>query len=203
MTQEFFVSNLCSWIPPQDDIAAAPKLEFCEPIFRRRLSQISKMTIQVVHNIFTQGAFSRNTKIVFASKRGEISREFKINKTLIEESSILPASFSLSTFNAPIALATIAEGLRGGYTAIYPSRGNFKDAVLSAAAPILCGKENQIVFVYADELVPEVYKDFAPQENFPMAFAALFSSQNSNNGVQCNLSDIPQTPQNFLDFLKG
>ncbi len=88
-----FVSKLCVWEPPADDLSAAPKLEWTEPIFRRRLSQLTKMTVQVVHDLFSDGTLEKNTKLVFLSFRGELEREFKVNKTLIEEESILPAAF--------------------------------------------------------------------------------------------------------------
>lgn len=201
--QKIFVSNICSWMPPNENLSATPKLEFTDAIFRRRLSDLSKMTIQVVHDFFQTG-IDRGIKIIFSSKRGEIAREFKINKTLIQDGEILPASFSLSVFNAPIALATIAENLRGGYSAIYPSQGKFSDAILAAVAPILCGREKQIAFVYAEEFVPEFYEGIFHEENYPLAFAALLSdsSQNENLDVQFNLENLPKTPQEFLEFYR-
>lgn len=201
--QKIFVSNICSWMPPNENLSATPKLEFTDAIFRRRLSDLSKMTIQVVHDFFQTG-IDRGIKIIFSSKRGEIVREFKINKTLIQDGEILPASFSLSVFNAPIALATIAENLRGGYSAIYPSQGKFSDAILAAVAPILCGREKQIAFVYAEEFVPEFYEGIFHEENYPLAFAALLSdsSQNANLDVQFNLENLPKTPQEFLEFYR-
>ncbi len=199
--KSIFVSNICLWKPNPQDLSAAPKLEFTEPVFRRRLSQLSKMTIQVVHDFF-QAGIDRSTKIVFSSMRGEIAREYKINETLIKDGEILPASFSLSTFNAPIALATIAENLRGGYSAVYPSQGNFSDALLAACAAVLCGREKQVAFVYAEELVPECYAEIFRGENSPLAFAALLSasSQNSDLDVQFNLENLPKTPQEFLSY---
>lgn len=201
--QKIFVSNICSWMPPNENLSATPKLEFTDAIFRRRLSDLSKMTIQVVHDFFQTG-IDRGIKIIFSSKRGEIAREFKINKTLIQDGEILPASFSLSVFNAPIALATIAENLRGGYSTIYPSQGKFSDAILAAVAPILCGREKQIAFVYAEEFVPEFYEGIFHEENYPLAFAALLSdsSQNANLDVQFNLENLPKTPQEFLEFYR-
>lgn len=201
--QKIFVSNICSWMPPNENLSATPKLEFTDAIFRRRLSDLSKMTIQVVHDFFQTG-IDRGIKIIFSLKRGEIAREFKINKTLIQDGEILPASFSLSVFNAPIALATIAENLRGGYSAIYPSQGKFSDAILAAVAPILCGREKQIAFVYAEEFVPEFYEGIFHEENYPLAFAALLSdsSQNANLDVQFNLENLPKTPQEFLEFYR-
>lgn len=198
-----FVSKLCVWEPPADDLAAAPKLEWTEPIFRRRLSQLTKMTVQVVHDLFSDGTLDKNTKLVFLSFRGELEREFKVNKTLIEEESILPAAFSLSVFNAAIAQATIALGLKGGYTCVFPSGADFASGVLSAAAPVLAqGGDTKIVLVYADENIPDYYKEFLQGPNDPLAFAALLSSQKTDNSVELDLQNIPRTPREFIQTFK-
>lgn len=198
-----FVSKLCVWEPPADDLSTAPKLEWTEPIFRRRLSQLTKMTVQVVHDIFSDGTLDKNTKLVFLSFRGELEREFKVNKTLIQEESILPAAFSLSVFNAAIAQATIALGLKGGYTCVFPSGADFASGVLSAAAPVLAqGGDAKIVLVYADENVPDYYKEFLKGPNEPLAFAALLSSQKTDNSIELNLEKIPRSPREFINAFK-
>lgn len=198
-----FVSKLCVWEPPADDLAASPKLEWTEAIFRRRLSQLTKMTVQVVHDIFSDGMLDKNTKLVFVSFRGELEREFKVNKTLIQEESILPAAFSLSVFNAAIAQATIALGLKGGYTCVFPSGADFASGVLSAAAPVLAqGGDSKTVLVYADENVPDYYKEFLQGPNEPLAFAALLSSQKTDNSVELDLENIPRSPREFVQAFK-
>lgn len=198
-----FVSKLCVWEPPADDLAASPKLEWTEAIFRRRLSQLTKMTVQVVHDIFFDGTVDKNTKLVFVSFRGELEREFKVNKTLIQEESILPAAFSLSVFNAAIAQATIALGLKGGYTCVFPSGADFASGVLSAAAPVLAqGGDAKTVLVYADENVPDYYKEFLKGPNEPLAFAALLSSQKTDNSVELDLENIPRSPRGFVQAFK-
>ncbi|MCR5046113.1 MAG: beta-ketoacyl synthase chain length factor [Treponema sp.] len=198
-----FVNGLRFWQAPEDDLSASPKLEWTEPIFRRRLSQLTKMTVQATHDLFEDFAIDKNTKLVFVSFRGELEREFKVNKTLIQEDSILPAAFSLSVFNAPIAQATIALGLKGGYNAVFPSQGNFKDGILAAAAPILSGQEEEIVLIYADENIPDYYKEFFNGQNCPLAFAALLSSQKTDNSVEFNLQDIPRSPREFIQAFKN
>lgn len=198
-----FVSKLCVWEPPADDLAASPKLEWTEAIFRRRLSQLTKMTVQVVHDIFSDGTLDKNTKLVFVSFRGELEREFKVNKTLIQEESILPAAFSLSVFNAAVAQATIALGLKGGYTCVFPSGADFASGVLSAAAPVLAqGGDAKTVLVYADENVPDYYKEFLKGSNEPLAFAALLSSQKTDNSVELDLEKIPRSPREFVQAFK-
>lgn len=209
---ELYVSSVSPWAPGvitsedwdlwkknEKEITQAkesPKLEFTDPLFRRRLSQISKMTVQVVHDLIEKNPEAVNYKQVFVSFRGEIEREFSINEGIIEDTEIMPAGFSLSVFNTPIALATLSLKLKSGYSVIYPSKENFISALQGAVAPVLCGAEENIIFIYADEYVPSEYGNLQPVPNEPLAFAAVVSSKKINNAVL--LKEFPNTPVDFL-----
>lgn len=197
-----FIANLNSYLPenPED----APKLEYTDPLFRRRLSQISRMTVQVIHDLLEKNPDAKSSKIVFISFRGEIKREFSINEYLIEENDILPASFSLSVFNTPVALATLAFGMKGGYSVIYPSENNFSDALKTALSPILAETEDKIILVYADELVPEEYGELRPEDNCPLAFACEVSASASDNGKELQKDQLLNLGSDFKpkDFIK-
>ena len=180
----------------------SPKLEYTSPLFRRRLSQITKMTIHVVHNILEKTRIDKDTKLVFISFRGEIVRQFQVAKDLIESASVLPASFSLSVFNTPISSSTLAFGLKGGYSVIFPVNNDFAEAFKTAVAPVLAGTEKEIILVYADELVPEFYGDKRPEENIPMAFACIVSSEKKSNCVTFDdFSNVSKSPVEFLKLL--
>jgi hypothetical protein len=115
---------------------------------------------------------------------------------------ILPAGFSLSVFNTPVALATLAFKLTGGYSVLYPSKNNFAECFKTAISPILAGTEEQILFVYADELVPEVYGDMRPKENLPLSFVTLISKNEIENSIELNdISNISASPIEFLKNL--
>lgn len=219
--QNFYLADITAWAPglgsdPDlwkrwanedssvviEQTAEAPKLEYTSPLFRRRLSQITKMTVEVVHSIFEKAALNKETTLVFLSLRGEITRSFTVAKGIVEENSVLPASFSLSVFNTPISSATLAFGLKGGYSVLYPSKNNFAEAFKAAVAPVLAGKEKEIVLVYADELVPENYGDKRPAENIPLAFACTISSQKKDNCIAFDdFSNVGKSPSEFLRFL--
>ena len=123
--KELYISDISKWAPGLADdenlwqkwargdaqtkieqIKESPKLEYTDPLFRRRLSQITKMTVHVIHKLLEKANISPETKLVFISLRGEIEREFTINKGIIEDGMILPAGFSLSVFNTPISSFT-------------------------------------------------------------------------------------------------
>ncbi|MBQ0050579.1 MAG: beta-ketoacyl synthase chain length factor [Treponema sp.] len=196
-----YITKSSFYQPSLENPSEMPKLEYCDPLFKRRLSQISRMTIEALHGL---GDEVLDSKLVFASFRGEIARQLKMNKMLVEDQDVMPAAFSISVFNTPAAAATIALKMKSGYTCVYPSEDNFKSAFISAAAPVLCGDEKKIVFAYADELVPEEYKNCAGYtDKLPLAFAVVLSSQKSENAVEITL-DSPElaSPDAFLEILK-
>lgn len=216
---EVYITRFCSWAPemktvsdwkswaqgeriiPQDK--GSPDIAFTDPMFRRRLSQLSRMTIQVVHDL---QPFSEDSKIVFVSFRGELTQQLKINSLLIEQKTVMPAAFSLSVFNTPVALATIALNIRSGYTAIYPGEDRFYDGFLSAAAPLADSETEEIVLIYADEFVPEEYRPLISGNPQVLAFGAVLSCK--KNGIPVSLSRDSMylgTPEKFLKnlYLRG
>jgi hypothetical protein len=216
---EIFITRFSAWAPGIESSAQwnewahdklqittdakGPDISFTEPMFRRRLSQLSKMTVQVIHDILP---LENDTKIFFLSFRGELSRQYQINKMLIEENALMPAAFSLSVFNAPAALASIAFGLKGGYSAVYPRGNSFSAGLVAAKASLLCGNARELVFVYADEQLPPEYNCFHTAGKctvgiLPLAFAFLLSRENISGSVPFSFSNEDNGPADFLKKL--
>jgi len=207
---EAFISRISAWAPGivtktdwhewalgKREVSLSdkgPELSFTDSMFRRRLSQISKMTIQVVHDLMP---FRDDAKIIFSSFRGELSRQFQINKMLIEEKTLSPAVFSLSVFNAPIALAAMALGLKGGYSAVYTSETSFSAALKTAEAALFCGLSDELIFVYADEKAQREYECFFNKVTPAVSFALLLSKVSSPGSIP-----FTSTTESHVDFLK-
>jgi len=178
----------------------APAIAFTDSMFRRRLSQISKMTVQVVHDLLP---VRENTKIFFVSFRGELSRQFQINKMLIEEKSLMPAAFSLSVFNAPAALASIALGLKGGYSALYPGNNSFSAALSAASASFVSGSQEELIFIYADEEPPPEYRRYFTENHPAIAFAFLLTRKPESLSIPLSsLNEGKDLHDDPLDFLR-
>ncbi len=211
---KIYITKFSSFTPSPENPSETPKLPYVDALFKRRLSQITRMTIEAVHGLVEDDEKNANLKLVFASFRGEIARQLKINRGLIEDAEIMPAQFSISVFNTPPAATTIALKMKAGYTAIYPSEDNFSSCILAAASGILAPVEHRegetshkIIFAYADEKIPDEYKDVAGYtDELPLAFACIFSTENSDGAIEVdlseeNLSGIAKVPKDFLDFL--
>ncbi|MBO6176282.1 MAG: beta-ketoacyl synthase chain length factor [Treponema sp.] len=190
------------YIPDPSQPESSPKLEFTTPLFRRRLSQLTKMIVQVVHDV-TETTGIKNAKQVFISKRGDIGREFSINEQLINDEEILPAGFSLSVFNTPIAQATLACSLKSGYSVIFPSKGNLYQALQAALAPVICKDEKEMLIAYGDEYIQEEYGSLRPEDNRAMAFAVIASSEKKERWKPLELKELKDlSPEEILEKLK-
>ena len=212
---EIYISRFSAWAPGIGNaeeweewaqgrreilsIPESPGILFTDSKFRRRLSQISKMTIQVVHDLLP---VAEDTKIIFFSFRGELSRQFKVNKTLIEDNDILPAAFSLSVFNAPAALASMAFSLKGGYSAVYPGKNSFAAGLSLTEAAFPCGEPGELIFIYADEEIPNEYKDICPETQLPLAFGFVLARKPGYPSIHFSaLREGIDSPENLLKRL--
>ena len=190
----------------------SPAITFTDPMFRRRLSQISKMTIQVVHDLLP---VDEDTKMIFLSIRGELSKQYIINRMVIEEKAVMPAAFSFSVFNTPIALASMAFNLKGGYSALYQEQNSFSSGLAAACAALLAGVKDELIVVYADEAVPQEYAAIykgsrgnkANQADAaPLAFGLLLTRKPASGAI-CfsslfsSLNKETDTPRDFLKQL--
>lgn len=179
---DLYINRCAYWAPPADNQAASPTLDYVSPLLKRRLSQLTRMTIEVVHQVLDAAPESG---LVFVSSGGESARQLQVDRMLIEDGSILPAPFSLSVFNASPAMATIALGMKGGYTALYPARNMFQEGLAYGAAPIMAGETESVILVFADQQLPEEYVPIAEPEDKISPYAATFvlSSVKQTGGI--------------------
>lgn len=71
-------------------------------VFRRRLTQASKLCIELMHNIdFTQG------RVMYASCFGELNSTAKILNSILNQESISPTEFQNSVYNTPVSYSSI------------------------------------------------------------------------------------------------
>lgn len=202
---ELYINKWAYWAPPSDNQAASPPLDYVPPLFKRRLSQLTRMTIEVVHQVLDAAPESG---LVFVSSGGESARQLQVDRMLIEDGGILPAPFSLSVFNASPAMATIALGMKGGYTALFPASDLFQEGLAHGAAPIMAGETESAILVFADQQLPAEYNGIAAPEDKipPYAAAFVLSSVKQTGGVAITLNptaeDIRQSvPYSSLEEL--
>lgn len=157
---------------PADNPGATPPLAHVDAMFKRRLSQLTRMTIHAGHQAM---AGQPPMKITFSSVYGEIRQQYKITERLLDDGEVSPAHFSLSVFNTPVAALSITEKNVEGYTACYPGPDAFAAGFTDAAAGILSGLEDRRLFICADEHMPDTYLPISGPPYVPHALAIVLS----------------------------
>lgn len=169
--------------------AEIPPLGHVDAMFKRRFSQLTRMTIQVGHEAL---AGRPPMRIAFASVYGEIGQQLKITSKLIEENEVSPANFSLSVFNTPVAALTISENNTEGYVACYPGARAFRIGFFESAAAILSGSETCRLFITADEMLPEAYAGLQTEPDIPYALALVLSRSAEGDAIGVDLEEFAQ-----------
>ena len=190
---------------------AAPALGHLPTLFKRRLSQLSRMVLHVGHEL-SQGR--HEIKVVFASAYGEIGQQVKLTASLLDSGEIAPSVFSFSVFNAPVALLSIAEANTDGNVALSAGAASFESGLLEALARQKHADCGKVLFIAADELVPMPFRELAPSGNVPYALGLLLRKEPDAGAVGIDLQlnqarggqpegDLPPSALRFLLWFLG
>jgi len=173
----------------EEESKVAPLVHFLPAIARRRLSRLTKMALQVAHDIFPE---EHQVRTVFASQHGELKRCVGLLQDLARDELLSPTAFSMSVHNSASGVYSIQNGNTMASTALAARKDSLAAAFLEAAALILSGRDDRVMVVLADEPLCTPYETFDDNSK-TFALALLLTSEKAD-AVQCrlSLSGLPQ-----------
>ena len=150
----------------ESDETPRPDVSFVPPMERRRLTQLEKAALSVAWRA-TDGKI--DCPVVFASRWGEIGTTLKLIRQMHDEGEMSPAGFSNSVHNAaPGHLSVLAKNT-APYTAIAAGPDTYEMGRLEA----LSRGPGRVLFVYAEETTPALYRPHFPDVRKASAVAML------------------------------
>lgn len=165
------------WSP--ENGAELPKLDFVDPMLRRRLSALSKASLWVAHQCASE---LTDVRMIYASQHGEIKRTTEMLAELAAGEALSPTAFSMSVLNASIGLYSILRGNTAPATAIAAGEETLAYALLEAHGQLRMDPARPVLVIYADETVPDVWDT---QATPPHALALLLAN-NAKTRLQCS-----------------
>lgn len=206
-SKPIYIRKFCFWAPGVETaedldlfaqggkdiscVSAVPALPFVSMLLRRRMSDVTKMAVYTNHFV-SEGL--PPAKITFVSEFGEVRLQLKISDHLIETDTVSPAAFSLSVFNVPVSCSTIVEKNMEGYSAGYAGKKSFEYGLLDCVNALRLGECENRIFLFSDELVPDVYAPVVDKyPNVPCALAMYLTTVKSDGCVELDMSDLPDT----------
>ena len=142
---------------------------------RRRLTALERAALSVAHRVCPPG---EELPVVFASRWGEIGVTLRLMRQFHEEGEMSPAGFSNSVHNAMPGHFSLLTRNHAPYTAVAAGQQSREMGLLEAST-----YPGRVVFVYAEEETPEMYRASGVfPDGRPAAFAEALLIDNSEGG---------------------
>ena len=183
----------------------APELKHLPPVSRRRLSQLSKMVLEVGHQLLVA---EKELFTIFCSHHGEIRQQHAITRGLIHSGEVSPSSFSFSVFNTPVSLLSIHEKIHEPAMVLLAGKNGLITGLTALLSQLNTQPDQDVLIVFADERLPVDYQALFTDTNDPYAFGCVVGKGGADDGVQimCSFSNDINTANKRemhpLDFLR-
>jgi hypothetical protein len=140
--------------PQRNGAPASAELAFVDPMLRRRLSPLARISLKVANDC-AGGAGS--LRMVYASRHGELNRTTGMLQDLAAGEPLSPTTFSMSVLNASAGLFSIARKDTAPATAVSAGEESFGFGLMEACLQHASRPGAPVLLVFADEPVPDVY----------------------------------------------
>ncbi|QXW26460.1 beta-ketoacyl synthase chain length factor [Acinetobacter johnsonii] len=170
-----------------------PALEHIPAMQRRRLSRLAKLALNsAIQTLDTHNA----DYIVWVSQYGDEAKTLNILEDVLSEQTPSPTQFSTSVHNAISGLYSI---LCQDTTPATSLAGSWNDGLIEAYAWLKTMPEaRQVLLVYYDDALPEIYIEHQPFSAFAMA--AMISLAPANLILMPKQADSAPAYQEALAF---
>jgi hypothetical protein len=145
-----------------------PDVAFVDRMQRRRLSTLARAFFHCARRLQPPPG----APVVFASRHGESERNLVIFQDLAAGTEVSPTLFSLSVHNAVPGLWSIQTGNRAPVAALAAGPDTFPWGLVEALATFRSDPSTPVLFVYADDALPDPWADPAPR-GLPHALGLL------------------------------
>ncbi len=204
---EFCVRRWSAWAPGRatpaawrqwladgviDAGSAVPDVRFVEPMLRRRLSRLSRLSLAVAHDCLAgeDGTPERVGALVFASRHGELHTTVQLLEQLAVGEALSPMAFALSVHNTAAGLHALAAQDRSPSLAVAAGADTLAMALIEAA--LQAGECRQpVLLVYAEENLPMPFGNDASQHD-GLALALLLTPPATGDAMQVRLEARPE-----------
>ncbi len=162
---------------------------------KRRLSQLCKASLLCANLCCGDNNDAAAVPLVFASRRGEWTREIALLFDYARDNEVSQGGFSLSVHNAAASLFSISCGNKEPYTAIAAGETTFEAALLEATMQLARSDCGRALLVVGDERAPQEFRSVStdPQVHALMLARGRdfsLSCENGNTGAALSAYDF-------------
>lgn len=179
---------------PQD--AVIPKCRYLSMMTARRLNSGSRLAVECGMALLSQN--QGVDALVFASRHGELERNFRILQAIADEQTPSPTDFTMSVHNAAVGSLSIAAKAPLPASSVAAGIDSFQQSLIEVQALLKSGYQ-QVLLVDFDGHLPDFYLPFLLETtpNYPYAVALVLQA---GKRLKC-CADMAEGDQDFLPDL--
>lgn len=175
---DFFIQNWHFWSQELPDsatncLASYPELQQIPALQRRRLSDLTKISL---HLAFAN-QIEADTPVVFASRHGDLHKTSQLLKQVARDDDLSPTQFALSVHNAMVGQYSILTQHRAQHSSVAAGDASLHYGILEAWTLLQCNDCDQVLIVYADQRLPEIYTSFDTNPALDHGMSLLLSKK--------------------------
>ncbi len=175
---DFFIQDWAFWMQKQPDSANGEQTIYPVPseitaIQRRRLSELTKITL---HLSFSH-TLSANTPVVFSSRHGDLHKTSLLLQQVALNEDLSPTQFALSVHNSMVGQYSILKQHQAQHSSIAAGDASLHYGILEAWSLLQCNDCEQVLVVYADQKLPEIYQNFDTHPAFDHGMSLLLNKK--------------------------
>lgn len=186
---------------PGIEVSASPDAAVIPAMLRRRLGLLGRACASQVMKLVAQG----DIPIVYCSQHGDIERTVTVLQELAKGEPVSPMHFSLAVHNAICGVLSIQTGNRGNITALAACTESIVPGLLEAAGMLRDG-ESQVICVFCDVPLPDIYQSVKAEPKRAYACAVLLSAEQGEHELGLNGAanvGVETSPLELISYLEA
>lgn len=217
------VARWCAWAPGIEDERAwrafaqaphaperarrTPAIDFVPAMQRRRCDAVARMLLHVANGCADLEELA-SLPVVLASRHGPLETTVGLLEHIAEEKPLSPTGFSHSVHNTALGLFSIWSGNRSASVALAAGRDTFAHGFIEALALLQRTRADEVLYICADEMVPEPLAALADPSGTAYALALRLVRKSGRRAVRLRIGAGASAPDperawpDALEFLR-
>jgi len=178
---EFFLADWAAWTTSASNTSEdIPALLQVPAMTRRRLSRLTKIAFEVTLQLKSTEPGRLST--IFSSRHGDLHKTLGLLEQIARQEEMSPTQFALSVHNAIAGQLSLFLQNQADSNALSAGEDSLHYALLEAAARLQTEPElQQVLVIYADEPVPDIYQPFCQDPPKAIALALLLDRKSGQS----------------------
>lgn len=135
---------------------------------RRRMPRFSLAAVRCAVGVASPGC-----ELVFASRYGDVTTALALSEAIIAADLLSPSAFSACVHNAAPGLSAQVVGEKSSHTAVAAGEASLAAGLLEAWLRLSGGETRDVIVLYAEQPMPDLYADFEHEPGAPFVALAL------------------------------